>query len=180
MALKLLVQTVKKLGVDNTLEYLSLYNKNKEDTIKKARRLFDKLAGDEKELLQRISIYWYPVGLQGVKAMFPENTSSNAIEKLVDKSLLETDNRGSYWLHPLIREFAYDELKSKIEAHTLACDYYMSLAKSENIPIEEKMQSLIYASDHAIVSGKNALATEIISDIFDLVDSILPKLRSND
>jgi hypothetical protein len=180
MALKLLVQTVKKFGVDNVLEDLSLYNKNKEDTIKKARGLFDKLAGDEKELLKRISIYWYPVEIRGIKAMFTEKTFPNAIEKLLDKSLLETDNRGSYWLHPLIREFAYDELEDKIEVHSLACNYYFSLTISENISYAKKMQSLLNASDHAMVSGNCALAADIISDYFDLVDSLLPKLRLND
>ena len=180
MALKLLVQTVKKFGVDDTLEDLSLYDKSKEDTIKKARRLFDKVAGDENELLKRISIYWYPVGIRGIKAMFTKKTSTGAIEKLIDKSMLETDNEGSYWLHPLIREFAYDELEDKAEAHVLACNYYLELARSENISDTERMQSLVYASDHAVVSGKRTLAENIISDIFDLVDNLLPKIHSND
>ena len=180
MALKLLVQTVKKFGVDDTLEDLSLYDKSKEDTIKKVRRLFDKVAGDENELLKRISIYWYPVGIRGIKAMFTKKTSPGAIEKLIDKSMLETDNEGSYWLHPLIREFAYDELEDKAEAHVLACNYYLELARSENISDAERMQSLVYASDHAVVSGKRTLAENIISDIFDLVDNLLPKIHSND
>lgn len=180
MALKLLVQTVKKYGVDDTLEDLSLYDKNKEDTIKKARRLFDKVAGDEHELLKRMSIYWYPVGIRGIKAMFTKKTSPGAIGKLIDKSMLETDNEGSYWLHPLIREFAYDELEDKAEAHVLACNYYLELARSENISDAERMQSLVYASDHAVLSGKRTLAENIISDFFDLVDNLLPKTHSND
>ncbi len=180
LALKLLVQTVKKFGVDDTLEDLNLYDKNKEDTIKKARRLFDKVAGDEHELLKRISIYWYPVGIRGIKAMFTKKTSLGAIERLIDKSMLETDNEGSYWLHPLIREFAYDELEDKAEAHVLACNYYLELARSENISDAEKMQSLVYASDHAVVSGKRTLAENIISDFFDFVDKLLPKIHTED
>jgi hypothetical protein len=69
-----------------------MYQKQKEDTIKKARKLFDKLAGDEKELLERISVYREPVSMKGLKEMFTENTPINAVKKLIDKSLLETDH----------------------------------------------------------------------------------------
>jgi hypothetical protein len=50
LALRLLVELVKTFGVSDTLNDLSMYQKHKEGTIKKARRLFDKLAGDEKKL----------------------------------------------------------------------------------------------------------------------------------
>ena len=103
-----------------------MYQKEKEDTIKKARRLFDKLAGDEKEFLERISVYRELVSMKGLKDMFTENTSIDIVKKLVDKSLLETDHNGSYWLHPLIQEFSYGDLKDKKEAHMLAVKYSKS------------------------------------------------------
>jgi hypothetical protein len=56
LALKLLVKLVKKHGAANILSDLSIYQTEKEDTIKKARNLFSKLAGDEKELLESISV----------------------------------------------------------------------------------------------------------------------------
>ena len=71
------------------------------------------LAGDEKELIERISVYREPVKREGLKEMFTENTPKNAIDKLIDKSLLETDNNGNYWLHSLIQEFSYEDLKRK-------------------------------------------------------------------
>jgi hypothetical protein len=91
LALKLLMKLVKKYGAADILSDLSIYQEEKADTIKKARKLFDKLAGDEKEFLERISVYREPVKLKGLKEMFAENTPKNAVEKLVDKSLLETD-----------------------------------------------------------------------------------------
>ena len=113
LALKLLVELVKEFGVKDTLEDLSMYQKSKEDTIKKAKRLFDKLAGDEKELLERISVYRESVELKALKVMFIEKTPANAVRKLTDKSLLETNHNSSYWLHPLVQEFAYSDLKNK-------------------------------------------------------------------
>ena len=120
LALKLLVELVKEFGVKDILEDLSMYQESKDDTIKKARKLFDKLAGEEKELLERISVYREPVSLKGLKKMFTENTPKNAVKKLIDKSLLETNHNGSYWLHPLVQEFSYEDLKNKKEAHMLA------------------------------------------------------------
>jgi hypothetical protein len=113
LALKLLVELVKEFGVKDTLEDLSMYQESKDDTIKKARKLFDKLAGEEKELLELISVYREPVDMKGLKETFTENTSKNAVKKLIDKSLLETDHNGNYWLHPLVQEFAYSDLEKK-------------------------------------------------------------------
>jgi hypothetical protein len=94
LALKLLVELIKEYGASDILSDLSMYQEQKEDTIKKARKLFDKLAGDEKELLERISVYREPIKMEGLKEMFAENTPKNAVKKLIDKSLLENDNNG--------------------------------------------------------------------------------------
>ena len=75
LALRLLVELVKTFGVSDTLNDLSLYQKRKEDTIKKARRLFDKLAGDEKELLERLSVYRQPESMTAIKQMFTDTAS---------------------------------------------------------------------------------------------------------
>ncbi|AKB14496.1 MAG: hypothetical protein AAY43_10875 [Methanosarcina sp. 795] len=66
LALKLLLMLVKEFGAKDILADLIIYQKEKEDTIKKARRLFDKLAGDEKEFLERISVYREPVSMKGL------------------------------------------------------------------------------------------------------------------
>ena len=83
LALKLLVELVKEFGVKDTLEDLSMYQESKYDTIKKARKLFDKLAGEEKELLERISVYRGYVGLEGLKEMFTENTPKTPLKSLL-------------------------------------------------------------------------------------------------
>jgi ATP/maltotriose-dependent transcriptional regulator MalT len=75
LALKLLVGLVKDFGEEDILEDLSIYQEQKEDTILKARKLFDKLARSERELLERISVYREPVGVKGLKEMFKEKTS---------------------------------------------------------------------------------------------------------
>lgn len=134
LALRLLIGLVKEFGVPDTLKDLSMYQKSKEDTIKKARRLFDKLAGDEKGLLERISVYRQPESRTAIKEMFFDKTPVDVMKKLIDKSLLETDHDGNYWLHPLVREFSYNDLENKREAHRRAGKYYAQLEKTpENI-----------------------------------------------
>ena len=162
LALKLLVELVKEFGANDILEDLSIYQEQKEDTILKARKLFDKLAGDEKELLERISVYREPVSMKGLKEMFTENTPINAVKKLIDKSLLETDHNGNYWLHPLVQEFAYDDLQNKKEVHLIAYNYYNSLTLPENPTKKEDIQPAIEAHYHACKAGEYDLAAIII------------------
>jgi tetratricopeptide (TPR) repeat protein len=136
--------------------------KQKEDTIKKTRRLFDKLAGDEKELLECISVYREPVSMKGFNEMFTENAPKKALKKLIDKSLLETDYKGSYWLHPLVQQFAYDDLENKKSAHMIAVKYYLSLPIPEKPSEKKDVQSLIEAYYHAYMAKEYDLAADII------------------
>jgi tetratricopeptide (TPR) repeat protein len=162
LALKLLVELIKEFGVRDTLEDLSMYRESKDDIIKKARKLFDKLAGEEKELLERFSVYREPVDLKGLKEMFTENTPKNAVRKLINKSLLETDHMGHYWLHPLVQEFSYEDLKNKNEARMLAVKYYLSLPLPENPAKKEDLQPAIEAHYHACMAEEFDQAADII------------------
>ena len=164
LALKLLVGVVKKFGVSDTLHDLSRYQRRKEDVIKKTRRLFDRLAGDEKELLERVSVFRRPAPMTAIEAMFTVRTSEDAVGKLIDKSLLETDHEGKYWLHPLVREFSYDDLQDKIGVHKLACQYYLDLPLPEKRTTIEDVRSLIEAHHHACIAGEYDRAADIISD----------------
>jgi tetratricopeptide (TPR) repeat protein len=172
LALRLLVQLVKRHGVVNILSDMRIYQNEKVDTIKKARNLFNKLAGDEKELLEHISVYREPVKWKGLKEMFTENTPKNAVEKLIDKSLLETDHNGNYWLHPLVQEFSYEDLKNKKEAHLIAYNYYKSLNLPKNPTRKEDLQPAIEAHYHACKAEEYDLAADIIwkSSLHDLLD----------
>ncbi|MCK4798773.1 MAG: hypothetical protein KAT05_15460, partial [Spirochaetes bacterium] len=145
LALKLLVELVPKFGATDTLNDLAVYTKKRTDVIKKTKMLFTKLAGDEKELLERIAVFRQPESMIAIKKMFTEKTSADAVEKLIDKSLLENDG-GNYSLHPLVREFAYDDLEDQTETHKLSYEYYASL------PIDPK--NFEEASYHLIKYNK--------------------------
>ncbi|WP_292387850.1 tetratricopeptide repeat protein [Methanosarcina sp. UBA5] len=164
LALKLLVELVKDYSVGDVLEDLSLYKEQTKDTILKARKLFEKLAGDEIGLLERISVYREPVGMKGLKKMFTETTAQNAVKNLIDKSLLETDHKGNYWLHSLVQEFSYDGLDNKKEVHKLAMDYYLSLPISKKPAKKEDIQPLIEAYHHACVAEEYDQAFHIIDN----------------
>jgi tetratricopeptide (TPR) repeat protein len=114
----------------------------------------------------------------------------DAMKKLIDKSLLETDHKGNYWLHPLVREFAYDDLEDKIEAHKLAYQYYLSLPLPEKRIKKEDVPSLIEAHYHACIAKEYDKAADIIFDynmiedlymqgsyrtLFELFVGVLPK-----
>ncbi len=127
--------------------------------------MFEKLAGNEKELMESISVFRRPESMDAIKAMFTERTSKDSVEKLMDKSLLETDLKGNYWLHPLIRDFSYDDLKNKKEIHQLAFSYYRSLKLPEKRTKKDDVQSLIEACYHACKAEEYDEAASIIIDI---------------
>ncbi|HII02044.1 TPA: tetratricopeptide repeat protein [Methanosarcinaceae archaeon] len=171
-SLKLLVGLAKKHTVENILKDLSLYRKHQEDRIKKARFLFDKLVDEEKGLLERIAVHRQPEPPEAIKIMFTDSTPIDSVDTLLDKSLLETDHNGKYWLHPLVQEFSYNDLKNKNEAHAIACKYYLSIPLPENPRKKEELQSAIEAHHHACEAGGYDLAAIIIyrSGLHQLLD----------
>jgi NB-ARC domain len=162
LALQLLVGVIKKFGVSDTLEDLTIYKRLKEGTIKKTRKLFEKLAGDQKELLERVSVFRQAEPMDAIKIMFTDKTPVEAIDKLIDKSLLETDHKGKYWLHPLVQEFSYEELKNKKEAHLIAYSYYKSVVLHESPTKKEVLQPVIEAFYHACEAEEYDLAADVI------------------
>jgi ATP/maltotriose-dependent transcriptional regulator MalT len=161
-SLKLLAGLAKKHTAETILKDLSLFRKHQKDRIKSARFLFDKLVGGEKELLERVAVYRQPEPLEAIKKMFTDSIPVDSVDTLLDKSLLETDHNGNYWLHPLVQEFSYEDLKNKKEVHLIAFNYYKSLNLPENPTKKEDLQPAIEAHYHACEAGEYDLAEKII------------------
>jgi len=43
---------------------------------------------------------------KAIRSYSPNSSQNVTIDNLIALSLLETDQEGKYWLHPLVREFA--------------------------------------------------------------------------
>lgn len=190
LALRLLVELVKKFGAKDTLDDLQMWRRKTKNTLKVTKKLFHKLAGEELELLRRLSVFRRPESLGAIEAMFTEDTSKDAVENLLDKSLLENDREGSYWLHPLVREFAYEELGDKAEAHRAAVRYYRGVPLPEKRSGKEDVQPLIEAHHQACKAEDYDMAASIIFSnnlhenldrwgnyriLIELYSSLLPK-----
>ena len=163
-ALELLVGIANDMGVGIALNEIELYRKQKLTKIKIHKKLFDKLAGAEKELLERISVFRKPESISALKIMFKNGTSVEDVLKLKRKSLLRTNEKDNFWLHPLVQEFAYDDLENKIEAHNRASRYYLSLSLPEPRMKKEDVQSLIEAHYHACLAQEYDTAADILFD----------------
>lgn len=183
LALKLLIRLVQKFGVSDTLKDLTRYKKLTEDTIKKTKKLFDKLAGNEKELLERVSVYRHTETMNAIEFMFTDKTPIDAVDNLIDKSLLETSHKGNYWLHSLVQEFSYTDLKNKKEVHKLAMKYYLSLLTPEKIAKNEDIHTLLEAEYHASKAEEYDQSFDILYEsnlyqYFDF-DLLLKLIREN-
>ena len=102
--------------------------------------------------------------MDAIEIMFTDKTPIDAVDNLIDESLLETDHKGSYWLHPLVQEFAYDDLEDKKGAHKLAMEYYLSLPHPQKPAKKEDIQHLIEAHYHAYMAEEYDQAFDIIFD----------------
>lgn len=89
---------------------------------------FDMLTADEKELLLEISVFDEEVPYDALKKVHTWSYSP-PIKNLVDKNLLSYDTeRKLYSLHPLVREFAYSQIRRerKRKLHRQAARYFLS------------------------------------------------------
>jgi len=89
---------------------------------------FKKLSTEEKEFLLEISVYDGDVAYDALKAVHIWGYPL-PVHGLVEKNLLSYDaERKLYSLHPLVREFAYDQLgrERRRKLHRLAAGFFLS------------------------------------------------------
>jgi hypothetical protein len=94
---------------------------------------------EEKEFLKLFSIFRGKVYVKEAMSVISQVIFEKASRKLIDRNLLEINN-DYYELHPLIREFCYNELVDKKGTHYLAAKYYIrERSKQLNPELEEKI-----------------------------------------
>jgi len=158
-------------GIDKLLGELRFHNESgnnndNDNIVIIARKLFENLDKDEKEILERISIFRQPEPMIAIKKMFTDMTSSDSVAKAIDHSLLEADgiDFDSYRVHPLIRKFAYEcmENKERTQAHLDAMQYYLFQPRSEKRTSKDDVRSLLEAHHHACMAKDYDKAVSVI------------------
>ncbi|MEM2899644.1 MAG: tetratricopeptide repeat protein, partial [Thermoplasmata archaeon] len=142
--------------------------------------VFSKLAPEEKKLLRIASVYRYPVSS---KAFFvDEEVSYEALDKLIDRALVQEVSFERYDIHDLIREFFYTRLtpQQKSYYHLCAAKYYEG---------EEDLGSAIEAMYHYLRAGEHNKVVKIGMEKgeemikeghLEELDSILAELERED
>jgi len=162
LALILLVQLVEG-GIDtlsNILEDNTLWIGERGEV---AENILDKvykerLNEEERKLLQYTSLYREPVPSKAIVVAANDPGWTEAVVKktvlsLIRKSLLQKTGK-NYWLHPLVREFAYEDLENKREAHRCAGAYYCSL--------KEKTRENILEATHHMIKAYGSVTDEVV------------------
>jgi tetratricopeptide (TPR) repeat protein len=94
---------------------------------------------DEREFMKLFSIFRGKIQDKEALSVIPHTIFENASRKLINRNLLEINN-DYFELHPLIREFCYDELINKKEIHYQAAKYYIGIRTNKwNPELEEKI-----------------------------------------
>jgi len=157
-----------KVTIDNILNVAVIEAQTEGSEIEKiSNRLLNEIftrpdaSEDEREFLKLFSIFRGKIQLDEAQSVIPLAIFDIASRKLINRNLLEF-NDGYLELHPLIREFCYDELVNKKEIHHKAAQYYIENRSDKwNPELEEKIfyhlscsEQWIDISDTIIKSGK--------------------------
>lgn len=167
MSLNLILALIEEYyGIEKLLGGLRLYQENDDDIVTRSRKLFENLDKDEKEILERISVFRQPEPMIAIKKMFTDMTSSDSVAKAIDHSLLEGDgiDTDSYRVHPLIRKFAYEGMKDeeRMQAHLDATQYYLFQPRPEKRTSKDDVRSLLEAHYHACMAKDYDKAVSVI------------------
>jgi predicted ATPase/class 3 adenylate cyclase len=125
---------------------------------------YDLLDAGEAELLQSVAVFRgsFEIGAVTAVALRPEDELLDAIEALVDKSLVSLTagaRAGRYILSDAVRDFASEQLRAEGSADVLAgrhFEYYAALASSDRIGAE--ISNLRVALDWGVVHRPVAAA----------------------
>lgn len=132
--------------------------------------IFERLSTEERELLERFSIYEEPIKHEGVKYVFPDENWSAWLQKVQSKFLIAVDHE-DFYTHSLIREFCIRKLEAtnKIqETASGAAKYYL---RNQNIgyyqkeQTQEQIDAKLRAHHYLIMAGDYFQAAMIVWNI---------------
>jgi len=165
LALTLLVELVKMEGSpESILVDLQKWRQHRLKTLTKAKGLFDRLVGEEKELLSYLSAYNEPLERSAFELMCDDGARPKTyLNTLFDKSLIRIE-KGLYSLHPLVRNFAYEDFDAHHEAELKAAERYLNLPVPDQPGSRNDMEPLLTAFGHLIKANNHEAAGDLILD----------------
>ncbi len=165
LALSFLIELVKVEGSpESILEDLQRWQQRSLETLTKAKSLFDRLVGEERELLSYLSAYSEPLELSAFELMCDSGVRTKAhLSILFDKSLIRIE-KGLYSLHPLVRNFAYEDFDAHHEAELKAAERYLSIPVPDQPGSRTDVEPLLSAFEHLIKANNHEAAGDLLLD----------------
>lgn len=112
-----------------------------------------KSTANEKELLKHFSVYRGKVSSAAFNNILAVDFRE-PLRNLINK-LMITLTEGGYSVHPLVREFAYLKLETKVEAHKRALEYYLAEENfSTDLTVQEEIFYHIQKSESYLLGVK--------------------------
>jgi tetratricopeptide (TPR) repeat protein len=152
-------------------EYES-YHKRYERVSRVLRRYDEHLTPQEREFLEVFSAFRLPVSWQALDQVL--KSDSEMVEQLSHYRILRRDSKEQgYTVHPLIRQYYLDQLKSKPEeaktVHRRIKEYYLSSGdkKNKQNPTLQDLIPFIEAIHHLCKAGDYQEAHLVLSELID-------------
>jgi len=180
LALELIDQQFDETLVEDGLEdgyELDLIASSKDLSQYIYEEIFSKLKEEEKDILNHMSVYRYPV----VKSWVQTKKTKKTLDELMNKSLISQSNN-MYALHDLVKSFYYFRLKKneQEEFHKVAGYKYLQEAKYRfNIDVyNEVLYHFQKARDHNFVSefiisnGEDFISKGYVEELSNILNSV--------
>ncbi|MBU7046763.1 MAG: tetratricopeptide repeat protein, partial [Theionarchaea archaeon] len=129
---------------------------SREDILDLMKEVFEKLEIEELSVLEQISVLRRPEYIEALE--FLASHERGCIKNLLGKTVLFYDKGTElYYLHALVREYAYGQLKDKRKAHLRAAQYY-----EEVVGITEDIWDIVEVWFHNFEAGEYEKAGDIV------------------
>ncbi len=131
---------------------------------------YDTLDETRQTLLSRMAAFRSPMAYDAAAIFNPYKTPEKfdaALEELTARGLLLWDrDHGRYDLHPIVRQYAYDRLGDKEDAHTRLRDYFAAVPQPDTQKVEslEDLVPTIELYHHTVRARRYDEAQDLFRD----------------
>lgn len=133
-------------------------------------KIFIRLSDDEREMLERFSIFTEPVKRDGIRFVYPSEDWSSHLQKLQDKFLINF-NQDQFYTHALIREFCMRKLRGRDEVRSTAnraAEYYLhnqNISEYDKEQSQEQIDAKLRGHHYLFIAGDHFQAAKVVKNI---------------
>jgi hypothetical protein len=150
--------------VDYLLDRLPPFQEQTQGSVAPAKPLLDEIPPDARALAIAFAVFTRSVPLAALPQLFSEISNiDGALTQLLDRFPLNRGTHETVKIHPLVREFCYDQIRDQEAAHGRAAAYYLSTLPETPALGDGGIETLTAALSHLLKAKQHEQAATLIN-----------------